>query len=109
MEKKKDMVTKRKSWVEKLSDDKGLPKVEKMTERMSMRWGAGTVVVPAPKEVDEIMKKVPKGRLVTINDIREALAKKHGATIGCPFTTGIFVWIAANAAEELREKGETEI
>ena len=109
MVKWKDMVTKKKSWVEKLSNDKGLPKVDEMTERMRMRWGAGTVVIPAPKEVDELMKQVPKGRLTTINSIREALAKKHGATIGCPFTTGIFAWIAANAAEELREKGETEI
>jgi len=32
------------------------------------------------------------------------LAKRHGATIGCPITTGIFAWIAANvAAEEVGE------
>ena len=28
------------------------------------------------------------------------LAKRHGATIGCPLTTGIFAWIAAQAAED---------
>jgi len=50
----------RKSWQEKLADSKGLPKVEKITEKMSKRWGKGTVVIPAPKEVDEIMKKVPQ-------------------------------------------------
>ena len=26
---------------------------------MNKRWGKGTVVIPAPKEVDEIMKNVP--------------------------------------------------
>jgi len=102
------MPTKKKSWTEKLADNKGLPKVEKITEKMSKRWGTGTVAIPAPIEVDAIMKKVPKGKLVTINEIRAALAKKHKATIGCPITTGIFAWIAANAAEERRQEGEKE-
>jgi alkylated DNA nucleotide flippase Atl1 len=99
----------KKSWSEKLQDSKGLPKVEKITDKMSKRWGTGTVVIPAPMEVNEVMRRVPEGRLVTINDIRAFLAKKHGATIGCPITTGIFAWIAANAAEEEREKGERNI
>ena len=59
-------MAKKKSWREKLSDSKELPKVVTITEKMSKRWGTGTVVVPAPIEVDEIMKKVPKGRFVTI-------------------------------------------
>lgn len=91
---------KKKSWIEKLNDSKGLPKVEEITENMSKRWGTGTVVIPAPIEVDELMRKVPLGKLVTINEIRAALARKHGATIGCPLTTGIFAWVAAHAAEE---------
>ncbi len=100
---------KRKSWSEKLKDSKGLPKVEKITDKMSKRWGTGTVVIPAPMEVNEMMRRVPEGKLITINEIRLALAKRHGATIGCPMTTGIFAWIAANAAEEQRQKGEKEI
>lgn len=91
---------KKKSWTEKLNDSKGLPQVQKITDKMSKRWGTGTVVIPAPREVDEIMKRVPEGKLATINEIRTALAKKHAATIGCPITTGIFAWVAANAAEE---------
>jgi len=100
-------MAKKKTWCEKLQDSKDLPKVQKITDKMSKRWGTGTVVIPAPVEVDEIMRKVPEGKLTTINDIRSALAKKHGATIGCPITTGIFAWIAANAAEEQRQKGGT--
>ena len=103
------MVRKKKSWTEKLADSKGLPRVEKISEKMSKRWGSGTVVIPAPTEVDAMMRKVPKGKLVTINEIREALAKKHNATICCPMTTSIFAWIAANAAEEQRQKGEKNI
>lgn len=100
---------KRKSWSEKLRDSKDLPRVEEITDKMSKRWGTGTVVIPAPMEVYEMMRRVPEGKLITINEIRAALAKKHGATIGCPMTTGIFAWIAANAAEEQRQKGEKTI
>jgi len=103
------MVQKRKSWVEKLHDSKGLPKVEKITEKMSKRWGTGTVVIPAPLEVDALMKKVPEGKLVTVNGLREALAKKHKASIDCPMTMGIFAWVAANAAEEQRQSGVEDI
>jgi alkylated DNA nucleotide flippase Atl1 len=103
------MPKKKTTWVEKLNDSKGLPKVEKITEKMSKRWGAGTVVIPAPIEVDELMRKVPAGKLSTINDIRVALAEKHKATIGCPMTTGIFAWVAAHAAEEREQNGEKDV
>jgi len=98
----------KKSWSEKLKNSKGLPLVEKITGKMSKRWGMGTVVIPAPMEVNEIMSRVPEGKVITINEIRAALARKHGATIGCPITTGIFAWIAANAAEEEKQKGKKD-
>ena len=100
---------KRKSWREKLADDKDLPKVAPVCGKMSTRWGTGTMVIPAPREVDAIMKRVPAGKLITINEIRSLIAKSHGADIGCPITTGIFAWIAAHAAEESRADGETRI
>lgn len=55
------------------------------------------------------MRKVPEGKLVTIGEIRAALAKKHRATIGCPLTTGIFAWVAANATEEERKESKRDI
>ena len=99
----------RKTWREKLADSKDLPKVVKIDGAMSRKWGEGTCVVPAPAEVDAVMAKVPKGKLTTINEIRSALAKQHGATIGCPITTGIFAWIAAHAAEESAADGRKRI
>ena len=98
-------MAKRKTWREKLADDKDLPKLVKITGKMRDRWGSGTMVIPAPREVDAIMKKVPTGELITINEIRAMLAKRHGATIACPITTGIFAWIAAHAAEEAAADG----
>ncbi len=99
-------VARKKTWTEKLEDSKGLPRVEKINDRMSKVWGCGTMVIPAPKEVDEIMRKVPAGKVITINEIRAALAKIHNTTICCPITTGIFARIAAGAAVEQQGKVE---
>ncbi len=97
------------SWRAKLADSKDLPRVEGITGKMSTRWGTGTVVIPAPIEVDEIMRRIPKGKLITVNEIRATLAKKHGATIGCPITTGIFTLIAARAGGEDEADGKKRV
>jgi hypothetical protein len=101
--------TKRKSWREKLADSKDLPKTGKIEGKMSKRWGEGTMVIPAPVEVDAAMKKVRRGKLTTIDALRKSLAKKHGTTIACPITTGIFAWIAAHAADEAEQEGRARI
>ncbi len=100
---------KKKTWREKLADSKDLPKVEEVTETMSQKWGTGKFVIPAPLEVDEIMRGVPFGRLITINQIRSVLAKKHNVNFACPITTGIFAWTAAHAAEEDAADGKENI
>jgi len=105
------MSYKKKTWGEKLEDRENLPKILKLRPRFPcakalMKLGArtgDTVVITQPKEVLEIMRKVPKGKLVTIKEICEQLAKKHGAKFCCTLTAGIFVMIAANAAEETKE------
>jgi hypothetical protein len=43
---------------------------------------------------------------VTINELRSALARKHKTDFACPITTGIFSWIAANAAAEDEAEGK---
>lgn len=67
------------------------------------------MVIPAPIEVDEIMRSVRKGDLITIDQIRGQLAAKHGADFACPMTTGIFAWIAAHAADEAEQEGKKRI
>lgn len=99
----------KKTWRQKLLDSKGLPKTGNIEGKMTARWGSGTMVIPAPVEVDEIMRKVPKGKLTTINEIRAALARKHHVDVGCPMTTGIFAWIAAHAADEAAARGAKRI
>jgi hypothetical protein len=101
-------MARKKTWLEKLHHSDGLPKVF-LPDRPMPAWGEGTCVVPTPLEVDALMKKVTKGKLVTTNDLRAALAKKHGAGFACPITTGIFALIAAHAAEEEAGQGKKRI
>jgi hypothetical protein len=99
----------KKSYREKLNDSKDLPKVVKIKPKQQKKWGKGTIAIPSPLEVNEIMRSVPKGKLITINKIREKVAKKHKATIGCPICCGIFANITAHAAEEDRKEGKVKI
>ena len=102
-------MTGRRTFQEKLADDKDLPRVERISQGMARQWGQGTIVIPAPNEVDAIMRSVPKGRLITINQIRQLVARRHGATIGCPIATGILARIAAGAAGEDEADGKKRI
>jgi hypothetical protein len=101
--------TKRRTWKEKLADSKDFPKVVEIDAGKSKRWGEGTFVIPAPLEVDSAMRTIRRGKLTTIDALRRALAKRHGATIACPITTGIFAWIAAHAADEAEAAGARRI
>ena len=102
------MLKTRKSWREKLG--KELPdhgKVVDVPPKMQKGFGTGKMIIPKPLDVDALIRKVEKGKLVTVPQIREKLAKDAHVDSACPLTTGIFIRIAAEAAEEdLRgEKG----
>ena len=96
----------KKTWQEKLADDKGLPTVFEISDKQSKRWGAGTCVIPSPMEVNKLMQSVPRGKLTTIDEMRKTLARRHHTTMACPITTGIFSWIAAHAAAEAEAEGK---
>ena len=92
----------KKTWREKLADDKDLPKVVKLKD-------GATLAIPAPREVDALMRKVPRGKLVTTDELRAVFARRHGADSGCPITIGIFAWIAAQAADEAASEGQVVV
>ena len=98
----------RKSWREKMNNP-NLPKLVPIMPNMRKRFGTGTMLVPSPSEVEALIRSVPKGSTITIAQIREALAEEHSADVTCPLTTGIFVRIVAEAAEEDARAGKSEI
>ncbi|MBS0196043.1 MAG: MGMT family protein [Planctomycetes bacterium] len=58
------------------------------------------MVVPRPLDVEALMRTPRKGRLITVGEIRARLARAARVEAACPLTTGIFMRIAADAAEE---------
>ena len=71
------MPYKRKTWEEKLHDRKKFPKTLKLEPnfpcyRALKKMGAepgDSVVIAPPIDVDTIMKRVPKGKLITLREI----------------------------------------
>ncbi len=91
----------RKTFNEKLNDSKNMPVVETITDPKSItRYGGKQMLLAPPIEYDEIMKKIPNGKLITADRIRNYLAKKYKADFTCPLTAGIFINIAAHASDE---------
>lgn len=102
------MARARKTWREKLEDAKGLPKIVRPKGKGAEHFGE-RMLVPAPLDVDALMRRVRKGRVTTVGKLRERLAQQHDADSTCPLTTGIFVGIAARAAQEAEDAGRKRI
>lgn len=91
---------KTKTWREKLENPQN-PKV--------VNTPKGKMLVPKPLDVDNLLRKIEKGKLATVSQIRDKLAKDYCADYSCPLTTGIFLWIAAETAEEDLKVGRKEV
>jgi hypothetical protein len=99
-----------KSWRDKLENPPpGLPKVVRGPATWEKRFGGRRVLVPTPLLVDSLIRKVKKGKLTTVTQIRAQLAKDFKADSTCPLTTGIFIRIAAETAEEDLRNGKKQI
>ncbi len=90
-------------------DNPALPKVVRLAPKMRKRFGGETMLVPSPRDVDAVIRGVRKGRVVSVGEIRRYLAEKYSADVACPLTTGIFVRIAAEAADEAEREGARRI
>jgi len=74
-------------WQEKLQRPQE-PKIVPVPPKM-VRFGKREMLIPTPKLVDDIVRRVPKGKLVTVGELRTKLARDHGGDVACPLTTGI--------------------
>jgi hypothetical protein len=91
----------KKSFNQQLQDSKNMPIISELTDPKAIaRYGGTKLLIAPPLAYDEIMKKVPKGKIITSDYIRSYFADKHGADNTCPLTAGIFINIAAKASVE---------
>lgn len=84
-----------------LQDSKDMPKIQVITDQKSIqKYGGDRMYFAPPKDYDQVMKRVPWGKLLTVGAIRDYFAKQNGADFTEPITAGIFVSIAAWASEQ---------
>ena len=82
-----------------MNNNKDMPKIQIVEdEKIIKKYGGTKMFFAPPIYYDELMKKVPKGKLITIDALRKAMAKKYKTDITCPLTCGIFVNICAWAS-----------
>ena len=98
----------RSAWREKLQEHR-TPRIVAIPRRMRAKLGTGRMVIPMPMDVDALIRRIPRGKLLTPSGICHLLARKYRVSAACPKTTGIFVRIVAEAAEEDRRQGRKRV
>lgn len=84
-----------------LKNGKDMPKIQKVTDPKTVeKYGGDKMYFAPPADYDLIMKKIPRGKVITICEIRKYFARQSGADFTEPMTAGIFVIIAAWASEQ---------
>ncbi len=82
-----------------MKNNKDMPKIQIVTDKKTIqRYGGTKMFFAPPIFYDELMKKVPRGKLLTVGKMREYLARKNDADFTDPMTAGIFVNIVAWAS-----------
>ena len=82
-----------------LHKDAGMPKIQILTDEASIqKYGGSRMYFAPPLAYDRIMKTIPYGKVITVGEMRDHLARVNGADFTDPTTAGIFVSIAAWAS-----------
>jgi hypothetical protein len=80
-------------------------RVETLATAKGPQFPAGRMLISSPRDIEAVIERIPSGRVLRVSDLRLSLAKSHKADYTCPLTTGIFVRVAAEAADEERAVG----
>lgn len=87
-----------------LNDSKDMPKIQVITDKKSIRkYGGDKMYFAPPIAYDQVMRRVPYGKLLTVGAIREYFTRQNGADFTEPITAGVFVSIAAWASCQRKE------
>lgn len=91
----------RKDFNAMLRRDNGMPKIQIVTDQATIqKYGGERMYFAPPIAYDALMRAVPRGKVITLGEIRAHLARQNGADFTDPITAGIFVSIAAWASAQ---------
>jgi alkylated DNA nucleotide flippase Atl1 len=85
------------------------PKLVPISNGMAKRFGPGMMLIPTALELDAMIRKIPRGEVTTLAEVRARLARWHRVEITCPLVSGIFLRIVSEAAEEDRRAGRADV
>lgn len=86
----------KKTWLDKLSEKKE-PRIKRIDFDFADIPANSNMFIATPQIIDNYIKKIPKGKNVTVQTMRKDLAIENRADYTCPVTTGIFLRIVAEA------------
>lgn len=90
-----------------LAEAKGMPRIQIVTDPATVRkYGGDRMYFAPPIDYDRAMRRVPRGMVTTVGEIRAFFARETGADFTEPITAGVFVSIAAWASFQ-RQADET--
>lgn len=95
-----------KSWVEKRDGHKNKSHITQLEKRFAGIPEGSWLLISCPQEIDEYIRSLDEGSLITAQEMRSALARKHNAEATCPVSSGIFLRIVCEAALEERASGK---
>jgi hypothetical protein len=91
-------------WSERLNTNPD-PAVRPMPRaRIGLKKG-DLVLLPSARLVNDFIRAIPKGKAVSILDMRTTLARRHKADGTCPVQLGYHLRTVAEAACEARDRG----
>jgi hypothetical protein len=91
-------------WTTKLNANPE-PEVRPMPKaRIGLQKG-DLCLLPSARLVDDFIRAIPKGKAVSLLDMRATLARRHKAAGTCPVYLGYHLRTVAEAACEARDRG----
>jgi len=101
------MAKTKKTWREKVNEIE--EKIHQITPEWEPRYGKGKLLIPRAVDIERLIRNTKSGQLLTNNSIRAKLAKEKNVNVTDPMTTGIFLRIIAEAAEEERTSKSAKV
>lgn len=93
-----------KSWRERLAES-SQPEFRRVARDIAGMNRGDLALLPTAGMIADFIRTIPKGKAVSIAEMRQRLARKHGADVTCPVYTGYGLRTVAEAACEARANG----
>lgn len=98
------MARSKKSWADRLAATTP-HEIKRMPRDLAGMKKGEIVLVPSVRLIDDFIRAIPGGSRMSVKEMREALARRHGTEVTCPVYTGYHLRVVAEAACEAHAAG----